>query len=70
MRTTLLSVQSILLFRMSKVYTLSLLPVYKVEAATNAGAAPEKAFKRCAEVHQAELHIVLEAIRELCAPSQ
>ena len=44
--------------------------MYKVEAATNAGATPEKARKRCAEVHQAALHIVLEAIRELCAPSQ
>ena len=44
--------------------------MYKVEAATNAGATPEKARKRCAEVHQAGLHIVLEAIRELCAPSQ
>ena len=46
------------------------MPVYKVEAATSAGATPEKARKRYAEVHQAGLHIVLEAIRELCAPSQ
>ena len=43
--------------------------MYKAEAATNAGATPEKARKRGAEVHQAGLHIVLEAIRELCAPS-
>ena len=43
--------------------------MYKTEAATNAGATPEKARKRGAEVHQAGLHLVLEAIRELCAPS-
>ena len=43
--------------------------MYKTEAATNAGATHEKARKRGAEVHQAGLHIVLEAIRELCAPS-
>ena len=42
--------------------------MYKTEAATNAGATPEKARKRGAEVHQAGLHLVLEAIRELCAP--
>ena len=43
------------------------LPVYKTEAATNAGTTPNKASKRCVEVHQAGLHVVLEAIRELCA---
>ncbi len=43
--------------------------MYKAEAVTNAGATPEKAHKRGAEVHQAGLHIVLGAIRELCAPS-
>ena len=43
--------------------------MYNVEAATNAGLTPEKARKRGAEVHQAGLHLVLEAIRELCAPS-
>ena len=43
--------------------------MYKAEATTNAGATPEKARKRGAEVHQAGLHLVLEAIRELCAPT-
>ena len=45
------------------------LPVHKTEAATNAGTTPSKASKRCAELHQAGLHVVLEAIRELCAPA-
>ena len=43
------------------------LPVYQAEAATNAGASMDQVRKRTVEVHQAGLHVVFEAIQELCA---
>ena len=43
------------------------LPVYQAEAATNAVACMDQVRKRTVEVHQAGLHVVFEAIQELCA---
>ena len=45
------------------------LPVYQAEAAANAGASIDQVRKRIVEVHQAGMHVVLEAIKELCAPA-
>ena len=45
------------------------LPVYQAEAATNAGATIDQVRKRIAEVHQAGLHVVLEAIKEIGSPA-
>ena len=64
MAVTLLNIHESQRFRF-----LGCLPVYKAEAATNAGATTEQARKRALEVHQAGLHVVFEAIRELCAPA-
>jgi hypothetical protein len=45
------------------------LPVYSAEAAGNAGTSESKIRIRAAEVHQAGLGIVLEAVRELNSPA-
>jgi hypothetical protein len=66
---TLLNIHESVRFKKGAFRFWGCLPVYKTEAATNAGTAPNKASKRCAEVHQAGLHVGLEAIRELCAPA-